>query len=239
MTMRILGTILLLGCIGLVNVSLAEVSTNQENWEEWDNVFKTRNAWELLRDKKGIKVYARSVAISPIRSFRGVMTLDVDLHRLIAQFMDIKSYPTFMSLCYYIEELKQSTETEKYLYSTYKIIWPVKKRDSSVFTKWFYYPETGAVELKLKNKPNNVQLKEDFIRVPILMGYYKFTPKSDGKVEVVYEALADVGGWVPKWVINFYLEHIPYRSLSNIRDRLPLDKYKGPEIDLSRFTVAE
>jgi hypothetical protein len=210
----------------LYNVSLSTTChagelNELETWEEWEKIFSNTNPWEFLNNKNGIRVYARPVQISPIKSFRGIMELEkTNINQIITLFKDVKSYPSFMSMCAHMEEQNGSTENKKYLFGKFKRVWPIKPRDCSVFTQWFYPQDSAAVVLRLKNKPNRIKLNPGYIRVPILMGYYKFTAKSDGKVEIIYEGLIDAGGWIPKWFINYYLENIPYKTLLNIRNTL-------------------
>ncbi len=143
-------------------------------------------------------------------------------------------YASLILLCSSIAIVNRVDETSYYLYTTNKVMWPVRTRDNSVFAKWFYEPETGAVWYKLKTTPDYVPRNKKYIRVEIMTGYFKFIPKPNGKVGVVFEAIVEVGGWIPAWIINFYQAEIPYITLRRLQKKLKKDEYKGFKFDYKK-----
>jgi hypothetical protein len=224
----IIFVIVLIG-VTFAGSSFTKESDSPESWEGWEDIFLNpeKKDWKLKKNKKGIKAYTRPVEISPVDSFRGEIELDTDIQTLLGIFMDIPSYASLILLCTSIEVVKQVDETSQYLYTTNKVVWPVKTRDNACFSKWFYNPETGSVCLRLKTKPDFVPRNKKYIRVEIMTGYFKFTPNTNGKVDVVFEAIVEVGGWVPAWIIRFYQPEIPYITLRRLEKEVTLEKYKG------------
>ncbi len=204
-------------------------SDNPESWKEWEDIFLNfeNKDWKLRKNKKGIKAYTRPVDVSPVDSFRGEIELDTDIQTLLGIFMDIPSYASIILLCSSIDIVKQVDETSQYLYTINKVVWPVKTRDNACFSKWFYDPETESVWLRLKTKPDYVPRNKKYIRVEIMTGYFKFTPNPNGKTDVVFEAIVEVGGWVPDWIVNFYQAEIPYMTLRKLEKKITDEKYKG------------
>ena len=80
-----------------------------------------------------------------------------------------------------------------------------------------------------------VSEKKGHIRIPLLTGYGKMTPLENGKTELVYEVLVDVGGWVPKWIVNFYQANTAYITFQNLRKLLPLEKYKDVRFSFIKY----
>ncbi len=225
--------LLLIGLF-IVGASYAQEEDSPESWEEWEDIFLNTDGWKLIKDKKGIKVYTRSLDISPIDSFRGVTELKADMETVIGLFMDLDTYASLIYLCSSLDIVKKVDETSYYIYSTNKVMWPVKTRDASAFAKWFYEPETGVVWYKLKTKPDYVPRNKKLIRVEIMTGYFKFTPKPNGKIGVVFESIVEVGGWVPAWIVNFYQAEIPCITLRRLQKKAKMDKYKEFKFDYKK-----
>lgn len=190
--------------------------------------------WELVKNKNEIKVYTRSVPISPIKSFRGVTELDTDLSTMVAFFMDVKSYTKWMKLCKSAEKLAEATDHGWYQHTVNNPPWPVMLRDCIVRTYWSQDLETHVVIFEFYNYPDYIPEIKGHVRAPEIMGYYSLTPQKNGKVELAYEALADPGGWIPTWIVNWGLVATPYSTLLKIRKMMPMDQYKG-----QRFSFLE
>ncbi len=189
---------------------------------------------ETDKRKKGVKVYSHPVDISPINAFKGVTYFETDVSSLTALILDAESYPSWMRLTNVSEIVKKISNTEHYQYTVNKIMWPIKPRDTGGYMKGFYHPETGTVEIRFKHKPDLVPPNKKYVRIPIIIGHYSITPKPGGKVEFVFEAVTEVGGWIPTWAINFYLVNIPLGTFNSIRKIMPLEKYKGHTYDFTK-----
>jgi hypothetical protein len=221
-------TIILL-LIGLTIMSIYPVhaADSPESWESWNKLFTNTEAWKQTADKDGIKCYKRPVETLSGDSFRGIVELDTDLSTLIGILMDIEGFTKLIILCSHMEITERVDETSQYLYSYHEIAWPVRTRDSSFLAKWFYDSKTESVWLKIMNKPDYVPYNKKYIRVPIFAGYFKFSPKPDGKVEVHFEGIYNAGGWIPQWVLNYYVPYVPYGTLKKLRKLTSKEKYQG------------
>ncbi len=191
--------------------------------------------WKLAKDKKGIKVYLRKTSLSPVRIFRGVAEFDVEFDRLVSLVWDGSRYTDWILLCDGTELLEEVSDTEQYLYTVNKPIWPVKKRDNVYHRKIFQDPETLAVTLQMCGVDGYLPEKKGYVRIPLLVGYAKVTPLSNGKVELIYEVLVDVGGWIPKWVIDYYQANIAYITLRRIQKMIPLEQYKDERYGFLKY----
>ncbi len=213
------------------NLSLEEAENISENWTYWEKIFTDTKGWKLLKDKNGIKCYGRPLDFSDFNSFKGVTEVEADFESVIAVFNDFNNFTSWMLMVDHIEMLKQKNENEAWVYYINRPFWPVRPRDCTGILKWFYNPKEGTVILRLKNNKDYVPLNEEFIRIQIMMGYYRLTPKPNGKVEIVSEVIVDVGGFVPAWILNWYSKQIPYITFTKLKKQLILEKYKGVHIN--------
>ncbi len=192
--------------------------------------------WTLEKDKKGIKVYLRKTSKSPVRIFRGVSVFDVKFNELVALIWDGERYVDWLLLCDEAKLLEVVSDTEQYLYTANKPVFPVKKRDSVCHRQIFQDPETLAVTVEMCLADGYIPEKKGNVRIPLLFGYGKIVPVSEGKTKLIYEVLVDVGGWVPKWVIDFYQADIAYITFRNlVKKMIPLDKYSDVYYDFIKY----
>jgi hypothetical protein len=66
--------------------------------------------------------------------------------------------------------------------------------------------------------------------MPLILTYFRLTPRGDGRVEFVWEAIIDPAGWIPPWFVNLTLVRAPYDTFRRIQDLMPLEKYQGKTI---------
>ncbi len=191
--------------------------------------------WELVKDKKGIKVYLRKTSLSPIRIFRGVSTFDADFGQMVALIWDGERYVEWLLLCNEAKILEVVSDTEQYMYTVNKPM-VIRKRDSATHRMISQDPDTLAVTVEMCNAVGYIPEKKGYIRLPIMYGYGKIIPISKNKTKLVYEVLVDVGGWVPKWIINYYQGNIAYITFRNlIKKMMPLTAYEGVKYDFIKY----
>ncbi len=185
--------------------------------------------WELKKDKNGIKVYIRKTDISPVKAFKAVMEIKADISAMTAFLMDIDDYPSWVEMCSDSKVIKQFSETEKYMYNKASFPWPVKDRDVVTYRKWFQDPETLAAQVDFIGSPDFIPPNEGVLRLPFLLGYYRLTQKENGNLEVIFESIAEAGGWIPAFVVNWTIVGMPYRTFTKFQEMAPFEKYQGRE----------
>lgn len=227
--------------IAFAGISYAGTVDGLESWEQWENIFgKTDKQWKLMKEKNGALIYSRHVDISTVNAFKGIVELETDLNSLTALLLDCEYYPEWMRLTHVSEIVKKVSETEYYRYTINRLKWPLKSRDCSIYNKGFYNPDTGAVMLRFEHKPDYVPREKKYIRIPIIIGYYMITPLPNGNVKLTFEAVVDMGGWLPSWIVNFYLADVPYGTFESIQNIMPLDRYKGVSYNYTKdFSVQQ
>jgi hypothetical protein len=185
--------------------------------------------WKLRKDKNGIKIYTRPTHVSPVNAFKGVMEIKADISAMTAFLMDIDNYPVWVEMCADSKVIKQFSVTERYMYNTSHFPWPVKDRDVVTYRKWFQDPETLSVQVDFVGSTDFIPPQEGMLRLPLLVGYYQLTQKENGNLEVIFESIAEAGGWIPSFVINWTIVGMPYRTFTKFQELAPFEKYVGQE----------
>lgn len=171
--------------------------------------------WELEKEKKGVKVYTREKADSPLKEFKGIITISTTPHILMATLRDVANYQQWMPD---VEKTKLITQTDNsqlhYLQSD--LPWPVVDRDGAYSFK-YTLEKNGAVRVDVAAEPTAVEPEKGYIRIPYVSGYWLFQPATKTTTEVTYQMHADPGGSIPKWLINSSVVDTPYQTLLNLK----------------------
>ncbi len=200
---------------------------------------KAENAWQLTKQEEGIQVYVRDNPNSPLKIFRGVVTLPVTkLSSLVAVLDDVKAMPQLLHNCKSAKILKKENDFSTTLYVVSKMPWPVKNRDSIVYSVMTQDKNTKKVLIKMQSKPKSVPPKKGMVRVQAMSGYWEFMPvlvdgKNSKNVKVTYELSIDPGGSLPKWLVNTLAVDFPFYTLKNLRELVKKPVYrdaKSPNI---------
>jgi hypothetical protein len=224
---RFLGAAALIVFLTIATVCRADAPDERELWNAFDEFMGVSDGWESTKEADGIRVYLRDVDVSPIKSFRGVIEMETSLAALAAFLMDTEMAPEYVTVCERATILRRVSDTEVYMHSVNRPGWPVAPRDSIVHCKWSQDSQTLAVTERCVGVPDYLPAREGFVRVPLITTLLKLTPRGNGRVEVILEAVAEAGGWLPNWLINTVLVDTPFSTLSRIRNRLPFTGYEG------------
>jgi len=176
-------------------------------------------SWKVKEFKNGVTVYTRSIAGSDVEEFKGETTVKTNLGSLLNVFEDFKNYPNWAYNCSYAERVKKVSANEGYAYNLLEMSWPVTNRDVVIHYVIKQDPQTKVVLLTL-NAVNGFVPDKGNVRMSNLKGFYKFTPKPNGYVLIVYQAHSDPGGYVPSSVVNAFVYDAPYYTLLNLKKKV-------------------
>ncbi len=184
--------------------------------------------WELQaqNEDKDIKVFTRTVGDSPLKEFKGVTHIKSDTSAFVALLSDSQASTSWMHNVVEFEVVESPSETENVVYTVNKTPWPVTNRDAyirSIMTA----DANGVVISALSAEPEFKAASDDYIRMPKLLGSWKFTPQAEGMVEVVYQIHANPGGSLPDWLVNAIVVETPLNTLENLHDIIQDEKYQG------------
>ena len=63
-----------------------------------------------------------------------------------------------------------------------------------------------------------------------MYGKWTITPIKNGNVFIEYFIKVDVGGNVPNWIVNLFIEDGPYQSILHFKENLVLESYKNAKL---------
>lgn len=187
-----------------------------------------QSEWTLDKDEDGIKVYTRSVPGWSVRQFRGVVEIEARIESLLALLDDNASCPRWIHNCIVGELLDEPDSYRKYNYMQTKAPWPVKKRDTILFTTTTVTDD--RVEIIGIARPDYRPDVRKFVRIPEQEVRWELTPMGNGYVLVVFESKFDPGGSVPDWALKRTVIDTPFNTLKNMRLLVQEPKYRDTDM---------
>ena len=174
--------------------------------------------WKLEKNKKGVVVYTRTIPGSFYKEFKGVTTIKCSMSTIMAVFRDIPGFTEWMHDCIESTNLKKISDMENYGYYLYHAPWPVSNRDIVTHSTVKQDPTSKVLTIQMEGTPTFVPSKSDIVRVSKLNGFWKFTPKANGEIEMIYQVHSELGGSVPVWLANSTVVDNPYYTLINFTE---------------------
>ncbi len=182
--------------------------------------------WKLAQDKNGIQIYTRPIEGNDLIEFKGITLIETSITSLLALIRDVEATPQWVANCTTSKVLERINDHETVTLSFSDAPWPVMDREAVVHNVITIDPNTSVVTVRQTGKPDYIEAKEKVIRVQRLEGFWQFTPKQEGQVEVVYQLLSDPSGDLPAWLVNSSIISQPYETLRDMKKIVQQDKYQ-------------
>ena len=178
----------------------------------------SQTAWELKKEKDGIKVYLANSDDTKIKKFkvetfvmaspREIATAVVDLENNYKWFANVEK-----------AELIDQLGKDKFVFKQIiQVPIPFKNREV-VATSTVSYLPNGVVRIDLKEDPYIIPENKAYVRMPISRGYWNLIPSGEG-TEVEYSFLSDPAGDIPAWLANQFIVSSPLKTIKSLRQYL-------------------
>ncbi len=178
-----------------------------------------QSAWKLEKDQNGVKVYVRTVANQPMKESKAIVQFSSTPEAVLEVIFDFPRYGEWVPRVINAREVERNGDSEIISYSLNDSPWPVSDRDL-VLRNTIKRASDGSVTILLKGLSGKVPEKSGIVRMTLYEGFYQISPKGNGQVEVVYQALFDPAGSIPAWMANMAVVDTPYDLLMGMRKKL-------------------
>lgn len=188
--------------------------------------------WKLVSERDGIKVYMAHSDESRVKTFRGVMDVEIDdIYALPALADDYEFYSRWLYLISELSEVRKRTPQDRDVLVRTRLPWPVADRDAGLQLVFHQDPKTLAFGYALKAREGIIPVNDKYVRIPEMVGHFNSTPLGGKKVRIDFEVLLDPGGYIPAFLANFILKDIPYQSLQRFRRVINTERFRGYYVD--------
>lgn len=183
--------------------------------------------FELEKNSEGIQVYNRINPRTQLKEFRGETKIKTSLSSLIALLDDSPSFNRWMHTCSQAKLIKKQDFYNRINYIINQAPWPLANRDMIVSSHLIQDSQTGTIIIQLEGKKDYLPEKEGLIRVPVLEGFWQFTPLKNGEVKIVYQIFSSSGGNIPSMFANTTSVDLPFKTLNNMKKIIHEEKYRN------------
>lgn len=175
-------------------------------------------AWELKKEKDGIKVFTRDIANFGLDEFKGEAVVNGSVMQILAILKDAENWPQWVPDCASSKLLAVKDSNTQMHYSITNLPFPLADRD--VILHLNFIPTTSGYHVELNGLPQHLPDVDGLIRIPHIKGYWIIASISETESHVTYQAHTDPGGTVPLWLANSTAISTPFNTLKNLREYL-------------------
>lgn len=188
-------------------------------------------AWELRKDRDGIKVYVREAIDSPFKELKMKFSVNATMSSVVALLQDIEAIPDWVYKCEVGYVVEKINDEEEYYYNLIDFPWPLSDRDFIVKSKLYQDPVTKVLRSESYAVTDKMPEKEGVVRIVETNLWWEFTPHANGQIDVDYYLKSDPGGYLPAWIVNMAIDQGPIQTIKRFRKILKNPKYKNVKLD--------
>ena len=187
---------------------------------------QAQSDWQLAKEKDGIKVYLRNYKGGKLKELRAICTIKSSLHAVNAVMKDVPNAKNWINKIDESILLKQMPDGTLYKYFVIAVPFPLKNRDVIYHEHSVQEKSDKSLIFSSTSIPDYQPEKDGLVRMIDTQGSWKFTPKGNGELDVVYQLYADPAG-IPVWVVNMMMVDGPIATIGNLRNQVLKEPYKS------------
>ncbi len=185
--------------------------------------------WIVEKKTNDITVSTRTNSLSDIREVKVTTEVDASLSTLVNLIKDVEGQPKWAYKVIEAKEVKAFSNFHWIAYSVTELPWPMSNRDNVTDCKLTQYSDSSIL-IYTKSVDGYVEESSDNVRIPYIRVIWEFTPLKSGKVKVKFQMLLKIGGSVPEWVANMFVDEGPYQTIMKLREMVLRDEYKDVKL---------
>src|SRR5262245_40442726 len=191
--------------------------------------FSGSNQWELVGEKKGLKVYTLKSPGSDLMQIRANLRVRSKLATIVRYMQDLET-----AKYYCADWCGIGTEAGgqvAYNYVRYDYPFPFKPRDQALRISAFQNPDNKEVLVWVAAAPDKAPRNECCIRVTHMSNTWRCTPIGNGQVDIeIIINMAD-GGWMPDEFVNWNRTDFAFVALEDLQEVLDKENYRNAKLD--------
>lgn len=174
--------------------------------------------WTLESDKDGIKIYTREVRGSKLKQVRAVVSVFATMEIVVRALTDYPNYYKWMNNVTESYVVDHPADSVHYVYRFEDAPWPVQNRYH--VDKMSVDSREKSTTVEFKSMPNYIDKSGEAIEIQRYEGSWKVSEVANNECQIEYILDENPGGYVPEWLVNYMAIDAPFKTLSNLRDRL-------------------
>ena len=181
-------------------------------------------AWQLEKEKDGIRIESRAVPGWSIHEIRGTARIAAPLATVVAVLDDVSAMPQLNDLVVEAHVLQRDDASHYRVYAAMDMPWPVSDRDIVNARVIARDAATGTVTIS-DDAVADAEPRKDYVRIARSHQRWTLTPTADGQVQAELRLLSDPGG-MPAALINTMSVSAPMKTIEKVRVLARQPKYQ-------------
>lgn len=214
----------------------ADDSADQKNFQEEQKSLNSE--WKLIHDDHWhhIKFYLRKDSNYRISVNKMVTIFDAPLASIVAACMDVDNMRRWIWHLSSATLIKQESPNDLIIHLVISSPYGIEDRDAVIHTHISQDPKSHVVTLTTESADGYLPPQAGLVRMAKLQMNWKFTPRSDGRVDAEMVGIIDPGGRIPAWTANIIQHSSLYYSLKKLMRISQSSRYSDPTLP---FTIVQ
>lgn len=181
--------------------------------------------WEVVGIIEGVRVWRKEIPDSNIFAFKGEVTADINMGKLMTVFLDKSQRKYWVDRYADSRELDNPDPMHDTYWIKFKLPPGISDRDYVLKAEGVNDAANGTFTAKIKSVEHPKAPVDDCcVRAQANGTYYKFEAlKGSEKVRLTVEVHTDPKGWLPGWVVNTIQKSWPSKTLNGLIRRAKSD----------------
>ncbi len=175
--------------------------------------------WTFVKEKDGIKVYTRTESNSSWKSFKGEVTFQTTMDKVMSLLGNETNNDWWDKAITDVKVLGYEEDEFIQYYMVYNLPWPFTNRDIVTDTRITTDTVTGVRIYSVKPLPNRVPEKSNLVRIEEYWQIWTIQLMAKDYVHVTFEGSLNPGGNIPPWLYNMVVNEVPLKMLETLREK--------------------
>ncbi|HYC89895.1 MAG TPA: hypothetical protein VEO54_11840 [Thermoanaerobaculia bacterium] len=189
--------------------------------------------WELVKEKKGIRVYAMKTPGVAMMQFKGVARVQSSMHKAVALLLD-PGICDFGDLSCYDSIAIQKVDEQRGGAGYYSFKWRYpfyfRPRQYVVEANFTQNPVTKEIYETVKAAPDKLPPDDCCLRVTQMQNSWRLKPLNNGEIEIEYVVNTAGGGFFPYILDNVGGDDYVYYVLSKFPKWVENERYRNAKV---------
>jgi hypothetical protein len=198
-------------------------------------------AWKIEKKSEGIEVSSRPRPFSSFSEMRGQVVYDAPPEALIPLFRDANAFRSWLAECKASSAVgTKQGPNDFHLHAVIGIPWPFEDRDTVVKAKIRKLPEGKGYVVFLKSMGDSlVPERKGLVRMKTLEGRWLLEVAEGGRTKAEFRFFIEPAGSLTPMFVNATASSIQFKTLRNVRERLPQLGRPPADIDVPELGLLD
>lgn len=187
--------------------------------------------WEMVKETSEMEVYVRNAGDSKLKEVKIKSSISCPMSELVMALEDVESHKDWVKSTIDSRYVEKTDAANFYYYISTDMPYPVKDRDVVIKYNRSQDANTKVVTNSYEGVADKMEVQKKFIRIPFFEAGYTLVPSEGGKIDLEYLFKVDVGGTMPKWIVNMALTKGPVDTIESLFELIRSGHYKGVTVE--------